>query len=106
MNDHDVNDAAGGPQGDADHWLVRPKTIRLLWVVFIGVLAATVLAEFAIKVKGYFGIDDWFGFGAVYGFGCCVLMVFAAKLLGFVLKRPDDYYHEPDTPIGGEAERD
>lgn len=105
---NDPNRIANGDtqHGGDDHWLARPKTIRMLWVVFIAVLAATVLAEFAIKIKGYFGIDDWFGFGAAYGFGCCVLMVFAAKLLGFVLKRPEDYYHEPDTPIGGESQRD
>ena len=60
----------------------------------LAVLAATVLAEFAIKIKGYFGIDDWFGFGAVYGFLSCLAMVLVAKALGAVLKRPRDYYPE------------
>jgi hypothetical protein len=74
------------------HWLVRPTTIRKLWIGFIAVLALVVLAQTGIYIKGYFVVDGWFGFGAVYGFGCCLLMVLAAKLLGAILKRPEDYY--------------
>ncbi|PLW67673.1 hypothetical protein [Pseudohalioglobus lutimaris] len=77
------------------HWLVRPATIRKLWIGFSVVLALTVVAQSVIYVKGYFGIDAWFGFGAVYGFASCLLMVLVAKVLGVVLKRPGDYYQEP-----------
>ena len=79
-----------------DHWLVRPTTIKLLWRVFAAVLALTVLAQLLIAVKPTVGVDGWFGFGAVYGFLSCLLMVLVAKLLGFVLKRPNDYFAEPD----------
>ena len=75
-----------------DHWLVRPATITLLWRVFAVVLAATVLAQIVIGVKGYFGVDGWFAFGAVFGFLSCLAMVLVAKGLGFVLKRGEDYY--------------
>ena len=81
---------------ESDHWLVRPKTIRILWWGFSIVLALTVLAQFVIKIKGYFGVDGWFGFGAAYGFLCCVAMVLVAKVLGYVLKRKDTYYREED----------
>jgi hypothetical protein len=74
-----------------DHWLVRPGTIRLLWGVFIVILVITVAVQFATGSDGHFGIDDWIGFGAVYGFFSCLIMVLVAKGLGF-LKRPDDYY--------------
>ena len=79
-----------------DHWLVRPATIRLLWWVFGVVLAGLVALQIVIKVKGYFGVDDWFGFGAAFGFFSCVAMVLFAKVLGFILKRPEDYYEEDD----------
>jgi len=75
-----------------DHWLVRPKTIRLLWQIFSAVLALTVIAQFFIYIKGYVGIDSWLGFGAGFGFLACVAMVLFAKLLGKVLKRDQDYY--------------
>ena len=75
-----------------DHWLARPTTIKLLWRVFAAVLALTVLAQLLIGVKGYFGVDGWFAFGAVFGFLSCLAMVLVAKGLGFVLKRGEDYY--------------
>ena len=80
------------PNDQNDHWLARPSTIRLLWWVFAVVLALTVLAQILISVKGYFGVDGSFGFGAWYGFLSCLAMVLVAKGLGFVLKRRDDYY--------------
>lgn len=77
------------------HWLVRPSTIRKLWIGSSIVLTLMVLAQTVIYVKGYFGFDAWFGFGAVFGFVSCLIMVLVAKLLGLVLKRPMDYYDEP-----------
>jgi hypothetical protein len=75
-----------------DHWLTRPETIKRLWIVFIAILAITVLMDLAIEHHPHFGIDGTFGFGAWYGFLSCVVMVLFAKGLGFFLKRPDDYY--------------
>ena len=78
------------------HWLVRPATIRKLWYGFSTVLVLVVLAQAVIPVKGYFGVDGWFGFGAVYGFVACLLMVLVAKVLGVILKRPQEYFHDSD----------
>ena len=77
------------------HWLVRPATIRRLWYGFSAVLVVVVLAQVVIPVKGYFGVDGWFGFGAVYGFLSCLLMVLVAKVLGLFLKRPQGYFCDP-----------
>jgi hypothetical protein len=79
------------PQQD-DHWLTRPRTIRLLWIVFIAVLAVTVLLDLVIEPHPHFGLDGTFGFAAWYGFLSCVILVAFSKALGFILKRPDDYY--------------
>lgn len=76
------------------HWLVRPSTIRKLWIGASVILALIVLAQTVIYVKGYFGFDAWFGFGAVYGFVSCLIMVLVAKFLGLFLKRPENYYDE------------
>ncbi len=76
------------------HWLTRPSSIRRLWWVFSAILALTVLLQSVIYVKGYFTVDGWFGFGAVYGFLSCLAMVLVAKALGAVLKRPRGYYPE------------
>ncbi|MGB5627457.1 MAG: hypothetical protein WBM61_17120 [Woeseiaceae bacterium] len=84
---------------DNSHWLTRPATIRKLWWGFSIVLALTVAAQLLIYVKGYFGADGWFGFGAVFGFLSCLTMVLVAKGLGFFLKRSEDYYAAGDDDV-------
>lgn len=79
---------------ETEPWLVRPASIRKLWIGFAVLLAATVLGQALIPVKGYFGVDDWFGFGALFGFLSCVAMVIVAKLLGVMLKRDERYYDD------------
>jgi len=80
-------------------WLARPATIRLLWRVLWAVLALTVVAQLVIKVKGYYAVDGWFGFGAAFGFISCLLMVLVAKGLGYVLKREQNYYRSDDNDV-------
>ncbi len=74
-------------------WLYRPENRRKLWWGFAVVLAATVLVQAVVPVHGHFGFDGLFGFNALYGFLSCAAMVVVAKLLGLVLKRPEDYYN-------------
>lgn len=82
-----------------DHWLTRPATIRKLWWGFSITLALTVAAQSIVYVKGYFGADGWFGFGAAFGFLSCLAMVLVAKGLGFLLKRSEDYYTAGDDDV-------
>lgn len=77
-----------------DAWLARPTTIPLLWRLFAAVLVLSVLAQFLFKVKGYFGVDGWLGFGAIFGFLSCLAMVLFAKALGWFLKRDESHYRE------------
>ena len=74
------------------HWLVRPENIRKLWIVFIVILALTVIAKLFVESHPYFDIEHVFGFNAWYGFAACVAMIVAAKALGVLLKRKDTYY--------------
>jgi hypothetical protein len=74
------------------HWLVRPGTIRLLWAVFLSVLALTVLASLITEAHAWFWLDGTFAFNAWYGFATCIGMVLFAKLIGRLLHRKDTYY--------------
>ena len=76
------------------HWLVRPETIRKLWVVGFAVLAVTVALEVPLEPHPHFGVDGSFGFNAWYGLLTCAAMVVFAKVLGIFLKREDTYYDE------------
>jgi hypothetical protein len=73
-------------------WLEQPSTIRALWIAFAAILATTVAAEFVWHAHGFFVVDGIFAFNAWYGFAACVALIVLAKLLGMLIKRPDDYY--------------
>ena len=74
------------------HWLYRATTRKKLWLGGAVVLFITVLAELFITLHPHFSVSSIFGFHALFGFVSCVGMVIFAKLLGFFIKRPDDYY--------------
>jgi hypothetical protein len=74
------------------HWLVRPATIRLLWVLFLFILALVVFAGLFMDAHAWFRIDGTFAFNAWYGFATCIGMIVIAKLLGRLLHRKEDYY--------------
>ena len=76
------------------HWLVRPETIRLLWRIFVIVLAFTVLAELVVQHEAQFAVERVFGFSALFGFVACAALILFAKAIGIFLKRPDTYYDE------------
>lgn len=73
-------------------WLLRQENIRKLWIIFIAILLVTVVAGLFVHQHEAFSIEDSFGFFAWYGFISCIGMVIFAKLLGLLLKRPEDYY--------------
>ena len=74
------------------HWLVRKKTIQLLWRGGMVILLLLVMADFFIHAHPYFGIDGTFGFYSWFGLITCIGMVLFAKALGIFLKRKDTYY--------------
>ena len=76
------------------HWLVRPTTIRWLWIIMFVILAVSVVLQFGAHIHGHFGVDETLGFNAWYGFITCVAMVAGAKLLGILIKRKDTYYDD------------
>jgi hypothetical protein len=82
----------------SDHWLVRSRTLRILWIVFLVVLVLTVLADFFVVPDAHFPIEATFGFNAWYGFLACAALILAAKgIVGSLLKRPDTYYERDDA---------
>ena len=86
--------AANGKNGSDLHWLMRPRTIRALWIGFVAVLAATVGAGFAVDMQPHFEIEGLPAFFALFGFAACVALVVLSKLLGVLLKRDDTYYDD------------
>tara|TARA_R110002096_G_scaffold27831_7_gene84630 strand:+ start:1829 stop:2140 length:312 start_codon:yes stop_codon:yes gene_type:complete len=84
------------PEKKEFDWFDRPESRKLLWRLLIGASVVSVLLELTLVFghgrHDYFGIDGMFGFYALLGFVACTLMILAAKLCGFVLKKPEDFY--------------
>jgi hypothetical protein len=78
----------------SDHWLVRPRTIRRLWQVFVAILVLTVLAGLVVEAHPHFAVEGLFGFNALYGFLACAALILVARAIGLVLKRPEGYYDD------------
>jgi hypothetical protein len=74
------------------NWFYKETSIKKLWIGAIVILALTVIAEIVIVLHPHFKIESLFSFHALFGFFSCVVMVVFAKLLGFLVKRKDDYY--------------
>ena len=70
----------------------RAKNRKRLLIGFYAALVLLVLSEFFIHKHPVFPWEHYFGFSAVYGFASCLLLVFVAKLLRFILLRKEDYY--------------
>ena len=77
------------------HWLVRPKTIKGLWIGGILMLAGLTALSLTVHPHAKFGIEGTPAFYSWYGFVTCVAMVLFAKfVLGIVLSRKDTYYDD------------
>jgi hypothetical protein len=84
----EASDAGGG----SGPWLTRPATIRGLWWGGGIALVLVTLADLVIHRHAPVAGAGTFGFASWFGFAACAAMVIAAKVLGAVLKRRDDYY--------------
>jgi len=70
----------------------RPRTIRKLWILLYAVCGLTLITEFFMEREPHFGIDGFFGFYSALGFVACAALILFAKVIGYVLKRKEDYY--------------
>lgn len=71
------------------------------WMLGAVVLMVPLAWESLLERHLHAGFGGWFGFYAGFGFAACVLLVFAALLLGRMLKRGEDYYDGDGDKSGG-----
>ena len=75
-------------------YLGDPKNRKRLKLYFYLSLALVVLVDFLIPHEaGHFFWEEIVGFGAVYGFISCVLIIVVSKALGHLwLMKRENYY--------------
>ena len=70
----------------------RPENVKRLLRGFYIFLVLLLIVDFFIHKHGYFPVEGYPDFFAVYGFVSCVLLIFIAKVLRLFLKREENYY--------------
>ncbi|MFH1488068.1 MAG: hypothetical protein ABII06_04125 [Pseudomonadota bacterium] len=70
----------------------RPENVKRLLRGFYIFLVLLLVVDFFISKHGYFPLEEYPDFFAVYGFAACVLLIFIAKVLRLFLKREENYY--------------
>ena len=66
----------------------------IFWSLFAAVLAASVLAQLFIDGHAHFAPERFFAWNALYGFLACAALIVLAKVLGFLVKRNEQYYDD------------
>lgn len=93
MSNDDQPSTNGSDRESEVDWIYRESTKKMLMRGLLIACAVSVLLELLVPDrKGKFGFDGIFGFYAFLGFVSCTLMIFLAKALSFVLKKPTDFY--------------
>ena len=73
-------------------WLDDARNVRKLVMGLILGCAALLLADFLYHKHVHFEFEHWFGFFAFFSLVIGVGLVLIARLLRFVVGRPEDYY--------------
>ena len=68
------------------------RNIKRLLFFFYGCLVLLLILDPFVHKHADFPWEAAPNFFAAYGFGCCVGLIFAAKLLRRILKRGEGYY--------------
>ena len=74
------------------NWFYRKSSIKKLYIYSAVFLGIVIITEYFITMHPHFKIESIFSFYAIFGFLSCVVLIFIAKILGFFIKRKDDYY--------------
>lgn len=101
MTDHPKNSDekpgwADKPENEAPGFFDKPSTRRAIWIILIGLCVAFGLAGFIIDTHGYFPVEDFGLFYALFGFAVFSFIVLAGQHLRKILMRPEDYYGDYD----------
>jgi hypothetical protein len=72
----------------------RSSGFRYWWIGFGLLLALSLFSDSFVEHHAHFGVEDYFGFYAGYGFGVGIVLVIVAKVAGLFLRRKETYYEQ------------
>jgi hypothetical protein len=82
------------PETRKTGWLENPAIRKLMLAVFMAWLVGSVGLDLIAHRHGHFAFENFVGFWAVFGLLACLLLVYLAKFIRLIIKRPQDYYDD------------
>ena len=82
----------GTPQPSGKRSIFERPGVGRTILIGLAVMCAASFGLDAYDKHGHFEYESWFGFHAFAGFLAYSFIVFSAKLLRRIVKRPEDYY--------------
>ena len=73
-------------------WFMKPKNSNKIFLGLALLCLALFLADFSYHKYGHFLIEEIPGFYGAYGFVMFTVLIFVAKFLRLIIKRPENYY--------------
>jgi len=70
----------------------NPRNVKILLNIYFVSLALLLVIGIFVQKHGDFQWEDTLGFYCAYGFLSCVVLVFVAVGLRWLVKRNEDYY--------------
>ena len=83
-------------------WVEKPGAGKRVLIVLLAICAVLALADFAYHKHAYFHIEEIPFIYAVYGFVSYATVIFLAKGLRLIIRRPEDYYAQDSTEVEDE----
>lgn len=96
MADHKTDPAKLPALGRMFLWVDKPGSANILFWLLAAACVVVLLLDFSYEKHEKVLIANIFGFYAIYGFLCFTFIIFGAKTLRKLIKRPEDYYGEQD----------
>lgn len=100
-----MNDHAAPNSDEKNYWFDDARNVKKILLSLYISCGGLFVADFFYHKHADLEFESWFGFHAIYGFGACVLLVLAAKVMRKVLARAENYY-EDSTLNSGERPDD
>lgn len=72
-------------------------TIYNMLQITLAICLINIAIAFALPIYGYFNIEKFYGFYAIFGFASFCFIIFAARILQRLLSRPQNYYSPHST---------
>lgn len=92
MTERDDTKASSSGEGEAPGFFDRPSTRRAVWIILIVLCVGFALAGFVVDLHGYFPVESFAVFYAIFGFAVFSFIVLVGQHLRKILMRPEDYY--------------